>query len=332
MSKQRIEYINWRSGGGLGLQILATGVLKALREQKPSAVIHAMTSYPEAFVNLPFIDRVYPLSIIPHFYDDHQEYSVIDVNPYTDLDYRMGTSTLLISWCKMIGIKNNSITTCFIELTYEEKITARQTIMHLKIDRPLVAFQPFGGTSYYHPNHANDMTRPRQHRELKVETAQEIVNHLVGLGFAVIHIGLTNEPFLKNCIRLPENRVVNPRELFGILDCCKHGIFVDSFAQHAWAALGKKDAVVLWGATNPETLGYKTNKNLSMNDSCPKIPCNRPNTFMFDFGGNGQPWRCVVGGKCMKFDAEKVIRAFLETNAVDKIKDFEKKLEKKQPK
>ncbi|GEM_PF-1479193 len=324
-----IEYINWRSGGGLGKQIMATAVLKALRSQKPNAVIHAMTSYPEAFTNLEFIDRTYPLNIVPHFYEDHKDYSVMEVEPYTDIQYRKGEFHLIESWCKMLGIQAPSNLAGIIELSEEEKNVAQQIKMQWKIDRPLVAFQPFGGTSYYSPQEAQNPIRPQHYRELKKETAQAIVNYLVELGYAVLHIGLPTEPELQNCLRLSDKEPMNPRYIFALLNICDHGIFIDSFSQHAWVALGKSNAIVLWGGTNPKTLGYTTNKNLSQPESCTNIHCNRPNTFMFDFGGNGQHWRCVVGGKCMKFDPKVVITEFLKTNSPEKLEKFEKSQEKK---
>ncbi|PKP53806.1 MAG: hypothetical protein CVT92_02420 [Bacteroidetes bacterium HGW-Bacteroidetes-1] len=323
-----IEYINWRSGGGLGKQIMATAVLKALRSQKPKAVIHAMTSYPEAFTNLEFIDRTYMLNVVPHFYEDHKDYAVLEAEPYTDIDYRKGNLHLIESWCKMLGIQAPSSLSGIIELSDEEKAVAKQIKLQWKVDRPLVAFQPFGGTSYYSPQEAQNPVRPQHYRELKKEAAQAIVNHLTELGFAVVHIGLPTEPDLQNCYKLSDKEPMNPRYIFALLAECEFGIFIDSFAQHAWAALGKRDAIVLWGGTDPKTLGYTTNKNLSQQDLCTSIHCNRPNTFMFDFGGNGQPWRCVVGGKCMKYDPTTVIRKFLEVNAVDKLESFEKNLKK----
>lgn len=323
------EKLNIRSGGGLGKQIMFTGVMKAFRAQEPNAIIHLMTSYPEAFTGVDFVDRIYPLNVVPHFYEDHKDFQVLEFEPYTDLDYRNGNLHLIESWCKMFGIQAPSSLCGVIELSEEEKKVADQIFLQWKVDRPVIAFQPFGGTSYYSPQEANNPVRPQHYRELKEETAQQIVDMLVDLGFMVMHVGLPTEPQLKNCVRLSDKDPMNPRYIFALLNKCQFGIFIDSFSQHAWAALGKRDAIVLWGGTNPETLGYKTNKNLSQEGVCSTLHCNRPNTFMFDFGGNGQPWRCVVGGKCMKFDPKHVVREFLTLNAVDKLKDFEKKNEKK---
>jgi ADP-heptose:LPS heptosyltransferase len=320
--------LNPRFSGGLGKQIMATCVLKAIRDKFPDAIIHAMTSYPEAFHNLEFVDRTYPMNAVPHFFEDHRDFEVMECEPYTDLDFRNGELHLIEAWCKKFDLQAPANIAGIIKLTEEERRAAQQIIMQQKMDRPMVAFQPFGGTSYYNQNEANNPIRPKQYRDLDKNLAQEIVNKLVELGYAVVHIGLPTEPQLQNTLRLSDKDPINPRYIFAILERCHYGIFIDSFAQHAWAALGKNNALVLWGGTNPENLGYKTNKNLSIENGCTFLHCGRPNTHMFDFGGNGQPWRCVYGGKCMKFKADFVIEEFLKANDEEKLKQFHKKLEK----
>lgn len=323
------ELLNPRFGGGLGKQIMSTAVLRALRDKYPDAKIHAMTSYPEAYTNLEFIDRVYPYNVVPHFYEDHKDFEVVEAEPYNDLEFRQGKLHLIEAWCKMLNLQAPANIAGIIELSSEEKQAAKQMIMGQKIDRPLIAFQPFGGTSYFNQAEANNPTRPKQYRDLPVNVAQEIINHLVELGYAVVHIGLPSEPELQNCLRLSNQEPINPRYIFAILDMCQYGIFIDSFAQHAWVALGKKDAIVLWGGTDPKNLGYSVNKNIAIKDGCTFLHCGRPNTHMFDFGGNGQPWRCVYGGKCMKFDSKFVVEQFLMKHDDNKLTEFLKKFDKK---
>ena len=55
---------------------------------------------------------------------------------------------------------------------------------------------------------------------------------------------------------------------------------------------------------------------------------NRPNTFMFDFGGNGQRGFLLVVN--VKFDAEAVVKKFIETNETSKMSEFEKMLKKQE--
>jgi len=97
------------------------------------------------------------------------------------------------------------------------------------------------------------------------------------------------------------------------LNVCNSVIAIDSFVQHAWKAMGKKDGVILWGGTNPVNLGYSENSNLVNKSSCANLHCNRPNTHMFDFVGNGNYWKCPFGAKCMKFSKERLIKAIAES-------------------
>ena len=113
--------------------------------------------------------------------------------------------------------------------------------------------------------------------------------------------------------------MVPARYLFALLDKCDNGLFIDSFAQHAWIALGKKDATVLWGGTNPVNLGYSDNNNLFNKSACDNLHCNRPDTYLFDFVGNDQLWKCPFNAKCMKFNSDYVVESFLK-NAEKQLK------------
>lgn len=78
-------------------------------------------------------------------------------------------------------------------------------------------------TSYYSPQEANNPTRPQHYREMKPELAQEVVDYLVNLGYAVLHIGLPTEPQLQNCLRLSDKDPMNPRYIFALLNKCQYG-------------------------------------------------------------------------------------------------------------
>ena len=127
----------------------------------------------------------------------------------------------------------------------------------------------------------------------------------------VVQISLPTEPQLQNTFKLTNNEVLNPRYIFAILQRAKYGIFIDSFAQHAWTALNKKNALVLWGSTNPKSLGYKTNINMVKENSCINLHCNRPCTHLGDILGNGSVWKCLYNTKCMDFKVNDIIDKFL---------------------
>lgn len=303
-----MEKILFRSGGGLGKQIVATAVAKAIRDTYPDAELHVQTSYPEAFAGLDFVDKYFPYQPVPYFYEGHEDFNVLECEPYLDLGYRQGKKHLIDAWCDGLDLPRPENKSGIVVLDPEEDDIGERFLAEAK--KPVVAVQFFGGTSYFSPQEANNPLRPQHYRAIKKDVAQKVVHELIDLGFIPIQIGLPTETKLDGCAQLTQGDVMNPRFVMAILSKCKHAILIDSFAQHAWAALGKKDAVVLWGGTNPNTLGYESNKNISMKSSCSKLHCGRPNTFMFDFRGNGSPWKCVLNGRCMAFDPNKIIEEF----------------------
>lgn len=306
-----MEQLLFRASGGMGKQINATRVVKQLKFKYPDSVIHVQTSYPEVFANLPFVDKFFQLAPVPYFYDEHKNFKVIEAEPYLNLDYRQGKKHIVDVWCEMLGLDIPKEKTGIIVLDEQEKKIADNIFMNLKLSIPLVAVQFTGGTSYYSPQDANDPSRMKHYRDVPFDIAQEIVNGIVQKKKAVIQIALPTEKRLQNCLYLPDNQVMSPRTIFSILDRCAGGIFIDSFCQHAWTALGKKNAVVLWGGTNPINLGYEQNTNLFNKESCENLHCNRPNTFMFDFIGNNQYWKCPFNAVCMKFKPDNVINQFM---------------------
>jgi len=326
--------ILFRCNGGFGKQIMATAIAKMLREENPDAIIHVQTSYPEAFTNLEFIDRFFPLQNVPYFYEEHKDFEIVDYEPYLSLGFRKGEEHLIESWCKHFNLSAPSHLQGIVKLDEDEEAIGKQWKLQSKIGEKLIAFQPFGGTSYYNPEQANDKIRPRHNRDLKLDVAQGIADSLSELGFTVLQIGLPTEPKLQNCIQLPENIFKQPRLVFSLINQCSHAMGIDSFMQHLWSAMGKTDMMVFWGGTNPASLGYETNLNMTRakHKPCSTLHCNRPNTFLFDFRGNGSPWRCVLNGRCMAFDVEEVMAEFKEKVLKIPVEEKKMKVENLKPK
>lgn len=306
-----MEKILFRTSGGLGKQICATAVAQQIKFKYPDSILHVQTSYPDCFIGLDFVDKVFPHQPQPYFYDEHKEFEILEYEPYIARDYRHNKEHLISVWCKKLGLDVPTNLAGTIVLDEQEINTANQMLVPQKLDRPLVAFQYVGGTSLYDPNTANDPTRIKHTRDLSFETATQIVEKMVTAGLAVIQISLPTEKRLEKCIQLPDNQVISPRFMFAVLKRCDHGVFIDSFAQHAWMALGKKNAIVVWGGTHPKNLGYESNTNIFDTNSCKNLHCNRPDTFMMDVVGNGQLWKCPYGGKCMKISPDMVVNALM---------------------
>lgn len=307
MPKQFLFIVN----GGLGKNLQSTAVVKALHDKHPDSEIYVMASYPEAFANLNFIKKYFPNQPMPYFYDEIRDFEIIEIEPYRNSEYSRGRMHIVDAWCKGMNIEAPMDKRGLIELDIHEMNTALSIISRLNLpkDRPLIGFQFQGGTSYYNANDALDMSRIKHYRDLSVQDAQKIVDGLNEAGYIPLQISLPTEPKLERCVQLDSQNVMNPRVIFALLNSCQGLISIDSFAQHAWAALGKTKAVVLWGGTNPINLGYTSNTNIvsARGKECNILHCNRPDTFRYDVVGNGRLWTCKHKGKCMQFDPKEVV-------------------------
>ena len=306
-----MEKILLRSFGDLGTQIMGTAVAKQIKTQHPNSALHVQTSYPEAFANLPAVDKYFPASPMPYFYDEHRDFEILHVDPYSRLAFRSGKQHVIDAWCDALGFKAPAERRGTINLTRAERDVAARVLSGIPQGAKVVAVQFFGGTPCYSPDQAQDPTRTRHYQSLPVETAQAVVDEINKLGMIPLQIGLHTEPVLKNCMHVSPKSVMGLRFVCAVLEKCSHLIAIDSFAQHAWAALGKDKALVLWGGTNPVTLGYLGNTNLTAAKAAECKHCGRPDMSMGDVSGNGNPWQCPGDGACMAaFTPTEIVETF----------------------
>jgi hypothetical protein len=104
-----------------------------------------------------------------------------------------------------------------------------------------------------------------------------------------------------------ENASYPLRQSLALIPHAHKLLLIDSFAQHAAAALDKQ-AVVCWCGTSPECLGYKCHINLRMK-ACDNPECHRPNSYLWDRDVKGQPWECPHGEVCVEHDEADILEA-----------------------
>lgn len=317
----QVEKVRVDISGGMGKQIAATAYLQAVRDQLgPEAHIHVVTSYPDVFKRLPCLTpgRIYQMGQpVPYLREVHKEFQILNGEPYLRLAFRRGEEHLVDAFCRANGITPPQKLTGTLKLTDKEHATAEQLLSRVDRSKKWVAFQPFGGTSFHNPADAADHLRPKQCRDLPRDIAQTVVDRLHQAGHVVIQISLPTEPRLEKtvCFDLgvdekQQPKVLHPRALFAILNMCQYFIGIDSFAQHAWAALGKKagDSVVLWGATKPKNFSYACHKDLVVDNPCDDPHCSRPDMALGDICDGNNIWQCPDDGPCMRFNPETIIR------------------------
>lgn len=341
MVKKRVSEprkIVFQIHGGLGANILKTATLAELRAENPEAIIHVKASYPDVFKANPDCNQYFagpPQQVIYGAYENYKDFEFIgEQEPYFDLKYRQKKCHYIDASCRRIGVKPPKKHIGKIILTKKEIKQGKKILQNLKSQLPniggkkIIAFQWTGGIPTYNQEKVDEIMPTTQTRSLPKKNAQEIVDLLNKNDYAVLQISLPREEKLNNVMHLTNNQQhLHIRFLFAILNECDGFIGIDSFAQHAWAALGKKNGLVMWGATSPEQLGYDSNLNLTpTNNPCDNIHCGRPFSFVGDYLGNNEPWSCPYEDGCMDYKPAFVVGKFTTLLAENEPKPEEPKV------
>ena len=273
MTEQHLEnkYLIFEVGGGFGRNIFASAVLSALKRKYKDRKIIILASWPEAFINNPNAYRVYRVGVTPYFYEDfieNKDTIIISSEPYKTDDFIKERSNIVKSWCDLLNVEyNNELPELFITPAEEYQLLSR-----VKTDKPIMVIQPFGGGNKNIPYSWN--------RDIPIHQAQSLVN-IFAKDFNVYQMSTKEQPTLQNAIKME----MNARDCLALLKYSNARVLIDSFGQHACAALGKK-AVVCWITNKPEVFGYKFNTNIVADTSKCKFVHNIDSGLVkYSFGG-----------------------------------------------
>ena len=243
-----MSYIIFHIEGGLGKNIAATAVAKAIKKKHPEKELIIVTAWEEPWHNNPDIYRIYKFGTLNYFYDDFvkdKDSMIFMHDPYHTTPHIYGTEHLIKTWCELFDIPyDNEQPEIF--LTPREIDYAKNQIL-VGIQKPILLIQTNGGQQDL-PYSWN--------RDLPMQLAQEIVNANAEK-YHVIQIKSEKQLALNNVQHLTRPF----REVFAVMLFSQKRLFIDSFAQHAAAALGLP-SVVTWITNKPNVFGYDMHDNI----------------------------------------------------------------------
>jgi hypothetical protein len=248
-------YIIVEISGGMGKGIVANAVVSALKKQYPKHKIVVVTAWDSPFHGNPDIYRVYNFNQLSYFYDDFifDDTKIMKIDPYLAESHIKQESHLIKTWCDLYDIPyNGEMPKLFLNPREIELIKDR---VKPHMGKPIMVMHTNGGVS--DPN--NPSGNKSWARDIPVEIAQSIVN-FYSKNYRILHIRTQNQPELKNVetVDLPQ------RELFALISISQKRLFIDSFSQHAAAALGLQ-STVCWIANKPSVFGYEMHDNIFPN-------------------------------------------------------------------
>ena len=266
------KYSIFHIEGGLGKHICATAVAKCIKNNFPERELIVVCAYPEIFLNLEFVDRVYRIGNTPYFYDDFindKDSKIFKHEPYFTDEHIHKKLPLIENWCKLFNLNYLGEKP---ELVFN--LRQKQTgINKWKRDKPVMVIQTNGGP-------LNDQPYPYSWtRDIPYDVAQHLVNYF-SPQYHIIQICRNEKNAIAGCEVITEQ--MSNMELFSLLFMSEKRILIDSCLQHASAAMGIP-STVLWIGTSPVMFGYNTHKNIIA-----KLPntVKLPDSYLFDYNFN----------------------------------------------
>jgi hypothetical protein len=293
------KYSIFHLQGGIGKHVAATAIAKAIKNNHPDRKLIVVCAYPDLFINLPYVDRVYQIGATSYFYQEYvqdKDSILFHHEPYYTTNHIHKRKKLIENWCEMYGIKYSGETP-------EIKFNKLQFDLSKKFwsrTKPAMVIHTNGGVM------STDAKPYAWTRDMPQDIAQELVDHYKK-DYHIFQITKVNSPKLQGAEHIfatPEQSL-SMMEFFSILLHAKKRVFIDSCLQHAAAAM-KRKSTVLWNGTSPRVFGYDLHDNI-----CTSVPYDfkLPGSYLFDFDFNGNEVEYPFADDVKLFDVDKIIES-----------------------
>jgi hypothetical protein len=262
--------IIFQISGGIGKSVMATAVCEAIKKKYPDSKLIVVTSYPDVFLNNPFVDRSYSFNEHPYFYSDYienEDFKVFAHDPYLETSYIEQNEHLIKTWCEMFDLPYDGESP-------KINLTQREIEFFTKkynSDKPIMLLQTNGGGE----------------QNIKYSWARDIPSSIVeriiekySIGYNILHVRRDDQPAYSNTIHVSDSF----RGLAVLIYISEKRLLIDSFAQHVAAGFGLT-STVLWIANKPEVFGYPVHKNIVANKFTKKLELKLSYLSKFNIAG-----------------------------------------------
>ena len=294
-----MKYSIFHVQGGIGKHVAATAVAKVIKNTHPDRKLIVVCAYPDIFINLPYVDRVYQLGNTQYFYQEYiqdKDSLIFHHEPYYTTNHIHKKKRLIDNWCDMYGLTYNGE---MPEIKFN-KLQYDVSKDYWSRKKPIMIIHTNGGVM------SNDAKPYAWTRDMPTNVAQELVDHYKD-DYHIYQITKVNSPKLEGVehVFATQQKSLSLIEFFSLLLHSKKRILIDSSVQHAAAAL-KLKSTVLWNGTSPKVFGYDLHDNITT-----EIPYDfkLPGSYLFDFDFNGNEGEYPFAEDVKLFDINKIIES-----------------------
>jgi len=290
MEKYSIFHIE----GGLGKHIAATAVARCIKNNYPDRKLIVVCAWPAPFINLDFVDRVYPNSHVIYFYQDYidgKDSLIFKHEPYFTTEHIHGQLPLIKNWCNLYGLKYNGEMPS-LQFNYIEK---QMTQRLWQSDKPILLLHSAGGTFNKESGPVYRWTRDMP------PSVMQAVHEEFSQSYNIFQVTRPGGFVINGANIIDKQQSV--MELMSLLLVSSKRLLIDSCFQHGAAALGLK-STVLWIGTKPEIFGYNLHDNILANQ---KPEFKLPDSYLFSYNFEGVPHECPYKNESEIFNINKII-------------------------
>lgn len=292
------KYLIFHLEGGLGKHVAATAVAKAIKKTHPERELIVVCAYPEIFINLDFVSRVYQHGHTPYFYQDYikdQDFLMFKQEPYFTTEHIKKETSLIENWCNLYELEYSGelpeIRFNFRQQQFNQNLWTR--------NKPIMIIQTNGGPMEEQP-YPYSWTR-----DIPPYLYDDIVEEFIST-YHIIQVCRKDQQAINHQDVEVVSKPLSNIELFGLVTMSSKRLLIDSSLQHAAAALGK-NSTVLWIGTDPKVFGYDIHRNIQANLQDDRF--NLPDSYLFDYNFTGTLHECPLMDQTQMFDVSEIINS-----------------------
>lgn len=290
--------------GGIGKCLVFSSFIPKL--YKKYGEFNIMSPWQDLFEGVEGVRRSISISVEYGYEDYFKGQDRVAPEPYNNNDFYRKKIGLREAYAREMGLEyNDEEDLPFSPTSFNPAV--KEKIDELTKDGGKYIVVQFMGGNQAMNGKQNQKTMTKDYPpKLIEEFVMKFLKKYEKRNYRIVNYGLPFEFAIPNT--LPTDDI--PYTAAGyLLSKAETFVAVDSNLQHFSACREvKKKGVVLWGATDPVSFGYKHNVNLS--GECPykDLHCNRP-YFMptSDVVGKGNPWMCKTKD-CVEISPDAILK------------------------
>jgi hypothetical protein len=248
--------IIFQVNGGIGKCIASTAVLESLRLYHPNAKIISVSGYPEVYMNNPNVDRAFAFDKMSYFYNiyiEGKDSIVFAQDPYLQTNHIYKRECLIETWCKMLNCDYFGQYPRIYLTDKEMEYFGSRFVS----EKPIMLIQPNGG--------GNPNVKYSWARDLPSSCVKDVILHFKN-DYNIVHIKREEQQNYDGCVPFTDGF----RSIAVLISLSQKRLLIDSFCQHAAAALNKPSSVC-WIANDAKVFGYSMHDNIVANQPT-KVP------------------------------------------------------------